>query len=151
LDPVQLVVIGDRREPHHLPRLLLEHVAGEVVPRVMPEGRLSCRRCMINTMAPESLSLSRLERGWAYHSLAAPRWVCEGASAGFSGSSMTIKSAPRPVKTPPTEVATREPCAVVSNSGAACGEELGMIAALPQTILIIGIGSSKSLRISGQK
>jgi hypothetical protein len=28
-------------------------------------------------------------------------------------------SAPRPVSTPPTEVATREPCAVVSNSGTA--------------------------------
>jgi hypothetical protein len=35
----------------------------------------------------------------------------------FNGSSMTIKSAPRPVKTPPTEVATRQPWAVVSNSG----------------------------------
>ena len=32
LDPVQLVVIGDRREPHHLPRLLRQHMAGEVVP-----------------------------------------------------------------------------------------------------------------------
>src|ERR1700736_6679115 len=31
LEPVQLVVIGDRREAHPLPRLLLEHVAGEVV------------------------------------------------------------------------------------------------------------------------
>jgi hypothetical protein len=32
---------------------------------------------------------------------------------------MTI-SAPRPVKTPPTEVASRHPWAVVSNSGTAC-------------------------------
>jgi putative PIN family toxin of toxin-antitoxin system len=33
LDPVLLRVIGDRREAHRLPRLLLQHVAGEVVPR----------------------------------------------------------------------------------------------------------------------
>jgi hypothetical protein len=60
LDPVQLIVIGDRRETHDLPRLLRQHMAGEVVPRVKPEGRLSCRRCMISTIARESLSLSRL-------------------------------------------------------------------------------------------
>jgi hypothetical protein len=37
---------------------------------------------------------------------------------------MMIRSAPRPVSTPPTEVASRQPCAVVSNSGIAarCGE-----------------------------
>src|SRR6266446_11006230 len=58
LDPVGLRLIGDRREAHYLPRLLLQYMAGEVVPRVMPEGRLSCRRCMISTMAPLSLSLS---------------------------------------------------------------------------------------------
>jgi hypothetical protein len=29
---------------------------------------------------------------------------------------MMIRSAPHPVNTPPTEVASREPCAVVSNS-----------------------------------
>ena len=33
---------------------------------------------------------------------------------------MTIRSAPRPVSTPPTEVASRQPCAVVSNSAIAC-------------------------------
>ena len=31
LDPVQLVVIGDRRETHDLPRLLRQHVTGDVV------------------------------------------------------------------------------------------------------------------------
>ena len=31
-----------------------------------------------------------------------------------------IMSAPRPVSTPPTEVASRQPCAVVSNSGTPC-------------------------------
>ena len=60
LDPVQLVLVGDRRETHDLPRLLRQHVAGEVIPRVKPEGRLSCSRCMISTMAPVSLSLRRL-------------------------------------------------------------------------------------------
>jgi hypothetical protein len=33
---------------------------------------------------------------------------------------MTIRSAPRPVSTPPTEVAMRQPFAVVSNSAIAC-------------------------------
>ena len=28
---MQLVVLGDRRKPHHLPRLLLQYVAGEVI------------------------------------------------------------------------------------------------------------------------
>jgi hypothetical protein len=60
LDPVPLVVLGNRRQAHDLPRLLRQHMAGEIVPRVKPEGRLSCRRCMISTMAPASLSLSRL-------------------------------------------------------------------------------------------
>jgi len=49
-----------------------------------------------------------------------PRWVCDKASAGFSGLSMMIMSAPHPVSTRPTEVASRQPCAVVSNSGTAC-------------------------------
>ena len=31
LDPVQLVVLGDRREAHHLPRLLRQYMAGEVI------------------------------------------------------------------------------------------------------------------------
>jgi hypothetical protein len=37
---------------------------------------------------------------------------------------MMMKSAPRPVSTPPTEVAMRKPCTVVSNSGTAwrCGD-----------------------------
>jgi len=37
---------------------------------------------------------------------------------------MMMKSAPRPVSTPPTEVVMRKPCAVVSNSGTAwrCGD-----------------------------
>jgi hypothetical protein len=46
--------------------------------------------------------------------LPACRWVCKSASSGFSGSSMMIMSAPRPVTTPPTEVASQQPGAVVS-------------------------------------
>jgi hypothetical protein len=42
------------------------------------------------------------------------------AFSGFSGPSLTMMSAPRPVSTPPPEVASRPPCAVVSNSGTAC-------------------------------
>jgi hypothetical protein len=58
---VSLGIIGDRRETHDPPLLLRQDVAGEVVPWVMPpEGRLSCRRCMISTIAPRNLSLSRL-------------------------------------------------------------------------------------------
>jgi hypothetical protein len=60
LDPVPLVVLGNRRQAHDFPRLLRKHMAGEIVPRITPEGRLSCRRCMISTMAPASLSFSRL-------------------------------------------------------------------------------------------
>ena len=55
-----LVVLGDRRKAHDLPGLLRQHVADEIIPRVTPEGRLSCSRCMISTMAPCCLSLSRL-------------------------------------------------------------------------------------------
>ena len=60
VDKLRLVRLGERREAHDLPLLLRQHVAREIVPRVMPEGRLSCSRCMINMMAPASLSLSRL-------------------------------------------------------------------------------------------
>ena len=44
------------------------------------------------------------------------RWACDNASSGFSGSSIIMMSAPRPVSTLPTEVVMRKPCAVVSNS-----------------------------------
>jgi hypothetical protein len=46
---------------------------------------------------------------WSNHSLAARRWVRDKASSGFSGSSMMIMLAPRPVSIPPTEVASRQP------------------------------------------
>jgi hypothetical protein len=55
-----LVVLGDRRKANHLPILPRHHAAGEIVPRVTPEGRLSCSRCMITMIAPVLVSLSRL-------------------------------------------------------------------------------------------
>jgi hypothetical protein len=36
LNRVQLLLIGDRRKTHHLPRLLRQHMAGEVILRVTP-------------------------------------------------------------------------------------------------------------------
>jgi hypothetical protein len=60
LDRVRLVLLRDRRETHDLPIFLGQHVADQIVPPVKPEGRLSCNRCMISTMAPFCLSLSRL-------------------------------------------------------------------------------------------
>jgi hypothetical protein len=60
LDSVPFVLLGDRRQAHNLPILLCQHMAREVVPRVKPEGRLSCSLCMISTIVPESLSLSLL-------------------------------------------------------------------------------------------
>jgi hypothetical protein len=56
---------------------------------------------------------------WSYHSFAAWRCACDNASSGFSGSSMMMMSAARPVSTPPNEVAMRQPCDVVSNPGTA--------------------------------
>jgi hypothetical protein len=35
-------------------------MAREIVPRVTPEGRLSCSRCMITMIAPLRVSFSRL-------------------------------------------------------------------------------------------
>ena len=50
------------------------------------------------------------------HSLAAIRRLSDMASLGFKGSSMIMRSAPRPVSTPPTEVAKRNPPCVVTSS-----------------------------------
>jgi hypothetical protein len=55
-----LVAFGDRREAHDIPILLGHHMAGEIVPRVTPEGRLSCSRCMITMTEPLRVSFSRL-------------------------------------------------------------------------------------------
>jgi hypothetical protein len=55
-----LVVFGDRRETHDIPILLRHHMASQIVPRVTPEGRLSCSRCMITMIEPPQVSFSRL-------------------------------------------------------------------------------------------
>ena len=60
LEDMAFVRFGERRQCEALPGFLRQHVAGEVVPRVTPEGRLSCSRCMIRTIAPVFLSLRRL-------------------------------------------------------------------------------------------
>jgi hypothetical protein len=60
LDLPGLVFLGDCREAHDVPIFLGQHVADEIVPRVKPEGRLSCSRCMITTIFPFRLSFSRL-------------------------------------------------------------------------------------------
>ena len=75
---------------------------------------------MITMMQPVCLLLSRLYKVWSYQSLTLQRWGSDKASSGFNGSSMMIQSAPRPVSTPPTEVASRQPRAVVMNSVTAC-------------------------------
>jgi hypothetical protein len=60
LDRPGLVLLGDHREAHELPVFLGQYMADQIVPRVKPEGRLSCSRCMIRTIAPFFLSFSRL-------------------------------------------------------------------------------------------
>jgi hypothetical protein len=47
-------------------------------------------------------------------------FVADSASSGLRGSSRMIRSAPRPVRTPPTEVDIRKPWAVVINSLTDC-------------------------------
>jgi hypothetical protein len=61
---------------------------------------------MMMTIAPWRLSLSRLNRVCLYHSLADCRCARENASSGFNTSSIIMTWAPRPVSTPPVEVAS---------------------------------------------
>ena len=75
---------------------------------------------MMIMMQPLALSLSRLTSVLSYQSLTAMRRVSDNASSGLSGSSMMIRSAPRPVRTPPTDVDMRTPCSVVMKSATAC-------------------------------
>ena len=71
---------------------------------------------MTMTIDPLALWFSRENSVESNHSLTVlrRRWLM--ASAGFSGSSIRITSAPRPVSTPPTEVAMRNPPLVVASS-----------------------------------
>jgi len=70
-------------------------------------------------MQPVSLLLRRLRRVLSYHRLTLVRWDSDSASSGFRASSITIRSAPLPVSTPPTEVAILVPCWIVAKSWSA--------------------------------
>ena len=79
---------------------------------------------MTMTIAPFALSLSREKSVESNHSLAAVRRLSDMASVGFKGSSIRITSAPRPVKTPPTERwpgGSREPLGELATTSA-CGD-----------------------------
>ena len=81
-----------------------------------PTRSSSCRRCMTMTIDPLAFSFSRENKVESNHSLTLMRRRWLMASAGLSGSSTRITSAPRPVSTPPTEVAMRNPPRVVAIS-----------------------------------
>ena len=71
---------------------------------------------MIRMMQPVLLSFSRLSTVPSNHSFAVVLLASESASSGFNGSSIKMKSAPRPVIGPPTEVEIRTPPRFVSKS-----------------------------------
>jgi hypothetical protein len=110
-DPVQLVLVGNRREPHDLPILLRQHVAHQII-LVQPvhdqhdgAGKLVVEAAVEGVVIPfVGRPALRLRQGF----LGLERIVDDDDSA------------PRPVSTPPTEVASRQPCCVVSNSPTAC-------------------------------
>jgi hypothetical protein len=98
-------------QAHDLPILLCQHVAGEIVlVRPVHDQDDGTRPGVVQSAV----------KVWSYQSFAAWHWACDKASSGFNGSSMMMMSAPRPVSTPPTEVASRQPCAVVLNPDTAC-------------------------------
>ena len=70
-------------------------------------------------IAPSRLSLRRLSSVLSNQVCVAFRLLSDKASSAFCGSSMIIMSAPRPVSTPPTEVASRRPLAIVPKSSTA--------------------------------
>jgi hypothetical protein len=95
---VLLVGFGDRRKAQDLPQLLREHVADEVV-LVQPlhdddDGAVA----LVIEPAVKGVVVP-LVGGFALR-------VGERL-LGFSGSSIRMMSAPRPVSTPPVEVASR--------------------------------------------
>jgi hypothetical protein len=85
-------------------------VAGEVV---------FVKRCEIIAMRLSCLLLSRLKAVLSNQSFTLFLCASEIASSGFAASSMIIRSSPRPVKIPPTEVASLEPWLVVISSWSA--------------------------------
>src|SRR5262249_17505474 len=115
VDLLRLVRLGERREAHDLPRLLRQHMARQIVLVQSVHDQDDRTRELVVEPAVEGL---------VSHSSAVWRWDCDGASSGLNGSRMMRGAAPPRVSPPPTEVASRQPCAVVSNSGIAarCGE-----------------------------
>src|SRR5258708_3415192 len=71
---------------------------------------------MTTIIEPCVLGPSRDSRVLEYHCFKESRALCDCASCGFNGSSIITRLPPRPVKVPPTEVASREPRAVVMTS-----------------------------------
>jgi hypothetical protein len=71
---------------------------------------------MTTIIAPSVLWSSRDSNVFEYHCLRSSRARSECASCGFRGSSMINRLPPRPVSVPPTEVASRDPRAVVITS-----------------------------------
>jgi hypothetical protein len=120
LDLVHLIGFGDRRKAHDLPRLLGEHMADEVV-LVQPLHD--------DDDGTTALVVEPAVEVWTNHSLQSCRSALESASSGFKGSSIKMISAPRPVRTPPVEVARRYPWRVVMNSCTAwrCANRVGKI------------------------
>jgi hypothetical protein len=60
VDDDAFILLGERRQAEDVPVFLAQHMTDQIVPRVKPEGRLSCSRWMISTIAPSRLWLSRL-------------------------------------------------------------------------------------------
>jgi len=68
-----LVRFGERWQAHDLPCLLRQHMRGQIVPRVTPEGTLSCSRCMLPVTALNSLWSARKIACWTKNTDAAER------------------------------------------------------------------------------
>jgi hypothetical protein len=69
-----------------------------------------------DNVEPSVLWSSRDSSVFEYHCFKESRALFECASCGLSGSSMIKRFPPRPVNVPPTEVASRDPRAVVITS-----------------------------------
>ena len=97
-----LVVLGDRRKAHNLPILLRQHVTNQIVFMQPVHDQDDSARPVVAQPTVEGVVIPII---------GGLPLVCDKASSGFNGSSMMMMSAPRPVSTPPTEVASRQPWA----------------------------------------
>src|SRR5262249_32576983 len=99
-----LLLLGDRWERDNGPIVLGQNVADQVV---------LVESLHHNDDAACAFVVEPREQGVVVPVVDRPSAASESASSGFNGSSMMITSAPRPVRTPPTEVAMRVPPKVV--------------------------------------